>query len=57
MPFQRLLLKHWMVHNACLVCDDKIYVEDEFLDDELGPSCGTYVLADTYDTGMKISLN
>jgi hypothetical protein len=40
-------------HRARLVCDDKIYVEDEFSDDELRLICGTYVSADTYDTGMK----
>jgi len=42
-------------HRACLVCDDKIYVEDEFSDDELRLICGSYALL--ADTGMKIFFN
>jgi hypothetical protein len=44
-------------HRARLVCDDKIYVEDEFTESELRLICGTYALAETYSTGMRISLN
>jgi hypothetical protein len=44
-------------HRARRVCDDKIYVEDEFSDAELRLICGTYALADTSDTGMRTFLN
>ena len=44
-------------HCARLVCDDKIYVEDEFSDAELRLICGTYTLADKCDTGLSLFLN
>jgi hypothetical protein len=44
-------------HRALFVCDEKIYVEDDFSDAELGLICGSYALADTHDTGMRIFLN
>ena len=44
-------------HHVHLVCDDKIYVEDEFSEAELKLICGTYTLGDRDDTGIKIFLN
>ena len=41
-------------HSARFVCDDKIYVDDEFSEAELGLICGTYALGDMSDKGMRI---
>jgi hypothetical protein len=37
--------------RARFICDDEIYVDDNFLDVDLGLICGTYVLSD--DTNAK----
>jgi hypothetical protein len=44
-------------HRARLVCDDKIYVEDEFTESEIRLICGTYALAKPYNTGMRVFLD
>jgi hypothetical protein len=42
-------------HRARFVCNDQIYVEDEFSEAELGLICGTYVLST--NAGGMISFN
>jgi hypothetical protein len=34
-------------HRARLICGDEIYVDDNFLDDELELICGTYALCNS----------
>ena len=42
-------------HHAQFICDDKIYVDDDFLDVELGLICSTYVLGNTNAGGNEYS--
>ena len=42
-------------HHARFICDDQVYVEDEFSEAELGLICGTYVIgAADAKGGMRI---
>ena len=41
-------------HHAQFVCNDQIYVEDEFSEDELGLICGTYVISTKTKGGENI---